>query len=269
MISVRKHFIVFLIGFGACGRPTEAPRVALQIVPDSSAFSAFVTDLGYRVELTEARAAIADLSFLRAGDAHAQTMGQRAWEFFMPTAHAHPGHAQGGVVTGEMRGRGIVSWLPLTPGNIGQATLLTGEYKSANWTFIRATESDGLVLGDGLLGHTAILRGFALRDLKRVEFVVEIDSPEGRELTGVPFESRINANSKDPLGLRLNLRDLLEDDTMLDGLDFAALDVDGDGQVVLNDRQAVGPLLDAYFEVRRRFQSHDHYDIHLLAQTSP
>src|SRR5690606_19404679 len=46
-----------------CGAPQEAPRVQLPVFVDSSAIATVTTDLGYEVELTEARAIVENFAF--------------------------------------------------------------------------------------------------------------------------------------------------------------------------------------------------------------
>lgn len=253
--------VLSLIALQACGGPEEPPRVELAVLPDSSAVTAVTSDLGYEIELVEARAAVENFSFAIAGEAHTASLWQRVSDALVPTAHAHPGHFQGGDVTGELRGRFILGWLPRSTAALGTATLLAGSYKSANFTFVRAGPDDGIAPDDALLGHTALLRGRATKGTTSVDFVARIDSPEGRQLTGAPFELEVRADSRERLGVRLATRDPLEGDTLFDGLDFAALDGDGDGEVVLEEGSGEAALVDAYNVLRRTFQTHDHFDI--------
>lgn len=253
--------VLSLFTLHACGSPEEAPRVEMAVATDSSAVAIVTNDLGYEVELTEARATVENLAFTIAGEAHTASLWRKVSDFLIPTAYAHPGHFQGGDVTGELRGRFILNWLPHSNAEIGTATLLAGVYKSANFTFVHASADDGVASDDALLGHTAILRGRATRGATSVEFVALIDSPEGRELIGAPFEFEVKEDSRERLGVRLATQDPLEGDTLFDGLDFAALDTDGDGEVVIEESSSEAAIVDAYNLLRRTFQTHDHFDI--------
>lgn len=252
---------VSLLVLHACDSAEEAPRVELAVAVDASAVTTVTNDLGYEIALTEARAAVENLAFAVAGEGHTVSLWQQVSDVLVPTAYAHPGHFQGGDVAGELRGRFILNWLPASDAEIGRATLLAGVYKSANFMFIRASAEDGITSDDLLFGHTAILRGQATKGATRIDFVARIDSPEARELIGAPFEYEVTADSRARLGVRLTTADLLEGDTLFDGLDFVALDADGDGQLVIEETSSDTAIVNALNQLRRTFQTHDHFDI--------
>lgn len=337
----------------------------LPVVLDHSGVQTVTTDQGYVVELSGARVLVQDFAFAIAGEAHTASVLERLWGYVVPHAHAHPGHYQGGDVTGELRGRFLLDWLPdaesvnmgkglyqahcaechgefasggAVPGGgtapaiaahpsidaivregkgempafdfdatqidalqdylaqrLGEATLLVGQYHSVNFTFATATSEDGLETSDHLLQHTAVLHGRATKGETVVNFEVLITSPEGRQLVGAPFVSSIEKDTHESLGVRFNTKDPLEGDTLFDGVDFAALDYDGDGVLVLTEEgrgeaittlDASAPLSDAgpsasvdaasstdvvieptdqlgaaYDLLKRKFQTHDHFDI--------
>lgn len=251
----------------ACGGAEEAPRVSLPVVVDSRGLPTVTNDRGYGVTLTEARTAIENIEFTVAGEAHTTSFWRRVSDFLLPKAVAHPGHFQGGEVTGELRGRFVLGWVPATGKTLGTATLLGGTYTSANFTFTRAATSDGLTADDPLVGHTAILRGKATKGTRTIDFTAIIDSPEGRQLIGVPFETVVTAETRNRLGVRLEPRDPLEGDTLFDGVDFAALDPDGDGQVDIAEGATEPAVADAYNLLRRTFQTHDQFEIIALPST--
>ena len=76
---------------------------------------------------------------------------------------------------------------------------------------------------------------------------------------GAPFEVSIDEGSAGRLLLRFVTVDPLEQDTVFDGIDFAVLDDDNDGQV------RIGPdvveVEEAYNTFRRTFQTHDHFEV--------
>ena len=245
----------------ACGGPEEAPRVELPVVVDPSGIEPVTNDLEYEITLTEARVMVENLAFTIAGEAHTASLWRRVSDFLVPSAYAHPGHFQGGDVTGELRGRFQLNWLGGSASELGNATLLVGMYESANFTFIHATEDDGVATDDALLGHTAVLQGTATKDAVTTEFTVVIDSPEGRELIGAPFEFEVKETATEQLGVRLLTRDPLEGDTLFDGIDFSALDEDADGTLAIGPDATSPAVVDAYNLLRRTFQTHDHFDI--------
>jgi hypothetical protein len=244
--------LLLLPVLGACASAKEPARVELPLATAASGVVPVDTDLGYAVVLTEARALLRDFTFSVAGEAHVARFS------LVPVARAHPGHIAGGAVTGEVRGRYVVDFLA-DGAEIALATLLVGDYSSMSFVFALASTDD--VAGeDPLLGHTAILRGIASRDGSSVEFTFIVDSPEGRELTGAPFEKRVTAETTDAIGLRLLTYDPRGATTLFDGIDFFALDGDDDGLVTVGPESSSEAEVNAYNLARRTFQTHDHFD---------
>ncbi len=254
-----------LLALAGCDDAEEPARVELSVVVDSSGIATVETNLGYQVGLSEARVVVENLVFTIAGEAHTASLWGTISDRMIPEAHAHPGHFQDGDVTGELRGRFVVSWLPADSELLGRATLLVGSYKSANFTFALARSDDGLSSDDPLLGHTAILRGQATKAGHTVDFVAIIDSPVGRQLVGAVFELEVTETTQESLGFRLLPEDPLEGDTLFDDLDFTALDSDGDGQLSIDPASTDEAVIEAYNQLRRTFQTHDHYDVRAVA----
>jgi hypothetical protein len=244
----------------ACSDAEEAPRVRLTVEVDSSGLVQVETDLGYRVDVTQARVVVEDFAFTIAGEAHVK-LWQRVSDALISVAHAHPGHFQGGEVTGEMPGRFVLDFAPGGSAPLGTATLLAGRYESVNFTLAVAGAADGVAPDDSLTGHTALLTGVASKDDESVAFDVLLDSPEGRQLVGAPFDHVVTESSAEVLGIRFNVRDPLESDTLFDGVDFAALDGDHDGSVLVEPTSPDDGTLGAYDLIHRRFQTHDHFDV--------
>ena len=259
----RPYPLLLLCLFTACDNAVDAPRLEVAITPDASGIETVVTDLGWTVTLTDARMAIADLAFSVAGETHTASACEHILRWLAPSARAHPGHSQGGGITGELPGRFVVQWSPTPSQDLGTAVLLAGRYTSANFTFIRAGVGDGLATNDPLMGHTALFVGRATREAASIDFTAVVDAPEGRALIGAPFSSVISAATTGSVGLRLLTRDPIEGDTLFDGIDFGTLPLTNDGRVVLAapaDTTSTGPLVDAYNRLRRTFMTHDHID---------
>lgn len=256
--SIVFCIVVSLCAWGgsSCGDPSEAPRVQLPVVVDASGLTPLTTDLGYEVELTSVRLAINGIVFTIAGEVHTASLWQTLSEAILPKAHAHPGHNQGGEVTGELPGELIVDWPADDGRELGVATLIAATYSASNFTFWRGS-AENLDAEDPLVGHTAILSGTATKGGQATDFTIIVDSPIGRELVGAPFNATINANTTGTLNLRFNAVDALEGDTVFDTIDFAALAVDG--SVVIEP--GVPEVEEAYNTFRRAFQTHDHYSI--------
>lgn len=243
----------------ACSDAQEAERVALPVVVDNRGMTPVQTDLGYDVTLSQARLVVDDLEFTIAGEAHT-SIWQRLGDLMVPQAHAHPGHYQGGDVTGELRGHFILDLIAGNPAPLGVAELIVGTYQASNFTFGHATAADGLPEGDPLIGHTAHLLGQAAKDGASHAFRIEIDAPVDRQLVGAPFQVAIDASSQLTLGFELMTIDPLEGDTLFDGIDFGALPV-SDGAVELTATSGDRAVVDAYDNLRRTFLTHDHFKI--------
>lgn len=255
------------VALGACADAREAPRVQRSVVVDSTGLTEVETDLGFRVEVTEAALVVENIQFAIAGEAHA-SLRERLSELLIRSAHAHPGHFQAGDVTGELRGRFVLRFAPGQEAQpLGDATLVVGRYQSANFTFGHATELDAIDAEDPLLTHTAWMRGWVSRDDEQFELEAALDAPEARQLVGAPFAYQIDESGSEALGLRLLTRDPLEGDTLFDGIDFAALDGDGDGRISIEPAASEPSVVDAYNVLRRTFQTHDHFDVRLQPST--
>jgi hypothetical protein len=246
----------------ACSGPQEAKRVELPVVTDGAGLEAVTTDLGYEVELSDARVVVDDLRFTVAGEVHA-SLWSRLSEAVIPVAHAHPGHFQGGEITGELPGHFVLRFSPGPSQALGTATLLVGSYRAVDFRLAQANSAD-VEARDPLVGHTALMRGTATQDSARIDFQVVVDSPEGRDVIGVPFEEEVDESMQSALVLRLTPLDSLDQDTLFDGVDFAALDADADGRVVIDPSATDEATVAAYNAVRRALQSHDHFVVQSL-----
>lgn len=241
---------IFLLG---CSSPKETPRVEVSVVADSSGIQPVVTNLEYEVSLTAVDVAIRDIEFMVSGEV-ATSFWDRVSDAVVSKAWAHPGHYQGGDVTGELLGSFVLHFEPDRVQSLGTAILLEGDYHSVNFFFRR--EEGGI-----LDGHSASLRGTAMRDDAEVQFEIVLDSPDERRLEGAPFEYRVEEGAELVVGLRLLVQDLLEGDTLFDDVDFLALDRDSDGHVDIRADSEEEASISAYNQIHRKLQSHDHFDL--------
>jgi hypothetical protein len=238
------------------------------VIVDAAQIEQVTTDLGYKVEVSEARIMGKDFTFAIAGELHAASLLQRSYDWLIPDALAHPGHYQGGDITGEMPGTFLLDWLPGKNVELGEASLIVGQYHSANFVFSRATGTD-VDEEDPLLGHTALLRGTATKGGQSVSFSALIDSPKDRQLVGIPFEAKLDEASDVALHLLLKTVDTLEGDTLFDGLDFLDLDEDENGELEIVPDSKSENLEKAYNLLRRTLQTHDHFQIKAVHLESP
>jgi len=253
--------IALAVGVTGCGGPVEAEQVEVMIETDADELRPVTTNLGYAIDLTEARIMVQDLTFATGGELLTRHVLKRTYNWLIPSAHAHAGHNEGGDVTGELPGRLLLDYLPGEKTQLGMATLLTGDYKSANMTFSRATSEDLADKDDPLLGHTAIFRGTASRDGSTLEFEALISIEHDTAMIGIPFEAHIKSAADQPLRLQLRSGDEVEDETLFDDLDFALLDTDQDGYVSISPKQTEKAESQAHSILRDALLVHDLYAI--------
>ena len=243
----------------ACDLDTSlAPRVDLDVVVQATENSFSADDT--QIELTEVRMALESVEFTTEGEMHARTgLLPAIHDFVVPTAFAHPGHAAGGEVVGELVGRHVIDYLD-SASSIGIATLLEADYSGANFTFAIAEASDGLAADDPLIGHTFLLAGTATRGDVEVEFVAYVDQDEDRSIIGLPLSFTATEGSTEQLALRFDAVDPIEGDTILADIDIVSLDEDGDGFVEISADE--NP--EAWANLRRNLQVHDHYAVEVI-----
>lgn len=263
---MKKYFLPLLaiaLIAAACGEPEEAPRITAPVVMDDSGLKTVTNDLGYEITIDSVRIAIEDLHFTVAGEEHMAMKGLHFLSDLIPTAHAHPGHSYGGIVTGELKGALLLSW-PASEetSELGQGTLLPGNYTAADFTFSRGSADHGLEADDELMDHTAVLKGVATRDEESVDFTIIVDSPVGRELIGAPFEASVTKDFDKTIGFRFHPEDPYEGNIIFEGLDFFELPQETEGQVLI--APGIEEVESAYNRFVRRFQAHDYYDLIVL-----
>jgi hypothetical protein len=246
--------IAATLAFGVCDPAGREPApVSLPVVTGDTGATPCTNDLGWAVEVTGLRVAVRDLEFTIEGETHA-SIPDRLRGLAVPAALAHPGHYAGGEVTGELPGKFVFD-LGAAGQALGDATLLPGDYNGIDLTFRAAAPGDGLEEGDPLLGHAAVITGSAAKDGIAVAFAAVLDIEDGTQMVGGPFDLEVDAGTVATLALTAYTVDPSEGDTLFDGLDFGALDDDGDGQV------AIGPGQEAHNVLMKTLVRHDHWGI--------
>jgi hypothetical protein len=235
----------------------------LPVVVDPGGITPVETDLGYHVELSRARLVLDRLELTIAGEAVTASIWKAMADLLLAPAHAHPGHYEGGEVTGELPGHFVLDLLEPAP--MGVATLIVGAYRSGNFTFGQAGPGDGLADGDALLGHTAMFVGVASRAGSSLEFSFLVDAPAGRQLIGAPFEVDVTESSPQGLGFELLTLDPVEGDSLFDGIEFDALAASdrasGRPAVAVQPGDTDALLVDAYETFWGTLQTHDHFKL--------
>jgi hypothetical protein len=244
----RSSILVLLV---ACGGG-ETTSKQLPVVAGADRVEPATTDLGYTVTVDRLRVAVSDVQFTVDGEEHRTSLTSRVSDWLVGTAHAHPGHAGGGEVIGELLGSYVIDWTA-DGSPLGTSTLLTGDYDGASFLFRTAGPGDDLDPGDPLLGHSIHLEGSIERDTEiwTVEMLLDID--EGTALVGAPFDYTLTEAEAPTIALELATIDPFEGDTIFDGVELADLDPDGDGAI------SIAPGSEAHNALRRAFTRHDHY----------
>jgi hypothetical protein len=238
---------------GACSSE-EAPRVSMPVAIDASAAARpALTDLGYTVTLTRARAALRDLQFTVGGETHTALL-DRVGRWILPVAEAHPGHSAGGEVVGELTGPLLVDWLK-DGSAMGTAVMIAARYSGANFGF-RAAEASELPAADPLIGHTFAFEGTASKDGRVLPFVAVADVDARAALVGAPFDHEVKPATPETLELRLLPTDPSDGaDTIWNQIDFFGLPGAGSGPATI---AAPG---EAHNRLVRALRVHDHYDV--------
>ncbi len=252
-LSMFVVLVVLPLAAALCTPAGDEPvQVTLPVTASGSELRQPVTNAeGWTVTLSTFRLAIADIEFTIEGETHA-SLESRVGDWLIPSAHAHPGHYAGGEVTGELLGNFVLD-LVGDDQPLGEGTLLTEDYNGANLHFRIADESDGLDADDPLLGHTAFIEGDASKGDQIVSFTVTIDVADGTEMVGAPFELTVTEETKGTIMLQVRTLDPSEGDTLFDGLDFGALDEDGDNIATIE------PGSDAHNIFMKTLIRHDQY----------
>lgn len=251
----RWVLLVVAAGSGCDFDSSLSPTVQLEVVIDASGIIPHQNDLNYTIELERCRVAIQTLEFTTEGEMHVDlSLLRRVHDALISSAYAHPGHSAGGEVVGELGGRFVFDWLD-DGKPLGIATMLVATYTGANFTFDHAESGSGVNAEDTIVNHTFELAGIATRDGETYTFEAVLDQDEGRRVVGLPLELDVEDHTSVVLGMSLNIVDPIEGDTVFDGIDFAALDQDGDHIVVIEEGTETGNLL------RNNLQSHDFYQV--------
>lgn len=233
-----------------CGEPSlDAEPISVPVVARALEPVA-VTDLGYTVTVTTARQLLVDLEFTVGGEAHAAHALPRPLSWLIGSAHAHPGHAEGGAIRGELPGRHLIDWI--AGGELGFAAVLPGPIEGVDFGLGTATVTDGLAVDDPLVGANLYLEAAVERGVERWHLSATVPQDAARRVYGAPCPARAEEGG-DPLAIAVQLTDPYGEATVFDGLDFAALDPDGDGRI---DGTPDSPLVN---RLRRALQTHDHY----------
>lgn len=237
-----------VIPLGGCGgdsldaEPVGAPVIARALAGPTT------TDLGYTITPVAVRQLLVDLEFTQGGEAHAGIL-RRALALVIGRAHAHPGHASGGAVRGELPGRYVVDWM--RGGALGEARVLPGSLDGVDFGLGTADAADGLAADDPLIGANLFVEAAVERDGRAWTLAVAVPQDDGRRIYGAPCA--VEAAEGAPLPIALDLTDPYEGDSAFDGLDFEALDPDGDGHI--------DPTAELVNRLKRAFQTHDHYGL--------
>ncbi|MEM6559452.1 MAG: hypothetical protein AAF605_06675 [Myxococcota bacterium] len=242
--------------FCACGGGTEVAEVPVSVRAELSSTTA-VTDLGFTIELDAASMSFSDFEFLSYG-ARETAWLERLGDWFVSSAHAHPGHVQDGDTLGVMPGRFVIDFF--AGESIGDAVLLASTYDALDVTFSTFATEDGLASDDARIGLSIHLSGRALRDGQSTPFEVHAVAPTERKLVGVPFETEVVAGETRSVVFSFATSEPFRPTHHLfDGVDFAAMP----GPLLLTETAEDPAVVESFFSVQRRLLSHDFFEMTL------
>ncbi|MEL6338610.1 MAG: hypothetical protein AAFP04_05300 [Myxococcota bacterium] len=251
-----RHAAAFAAFLCACGGGSEVVEVPVSVRAELSS-SGIPTDLGFTIELDAVSMSFSNFEFLSYG---ARETAWLEWlgDWFVPNAHAHPGHVQDGDTLGVMPGRFVVDFV--AGGSIGEAELLASTYNALDVTFSTFATEDGLASDDGRLGLSIHLRGRALRDGQTMPFEVHAVAPSERRLVGVPFETEVVAGETRSVVFRFATNEPFRPERHLfDGVDFESMPE----PLVLESTADDPAVAESFFSVQRRLLSHDFFEMTL------
>lgn len=261
----------------ACGESSESERVASSVVVDASDIETVTTDLGYEVEVSLVRVALRDFAFQAPPEGAATSWLERARDFLVPVAHAHPGHNEGGQTTGELAGHFVIDFSD-DDARIGTAEFIVGRYESVEFVFERASE-DEVSASDPLLGHTFQVEGTATKGDFSLDFRFLVDAPVGRVLEDALAEFEIEAAEEPTLAFQFATSEPYEGTTLFDAIDFAMLEPDAassgpslgiggsggiassEGLVVIDPETTGDAAITAYQHLLRALGTHHYYSV--------
>lgn len=230
---------------GGCGESEETPIRDVFFEGQLAQPRTFETDLGYAVEIVEVQLAVADLEFTAGGAVHDKRQRQLA-----PDAAYHPGHIQGGQVLGEYPGRQLVKLVADSVFTSGETFGLSSvHYDAVNFEFWTSAE---LTPANANIEPSAVVRGTVTVDDEPVPFEFSVAMESNDRVFGVPFAVDVPRAGDVTVVFEFHPIDPIEGKTLLDGVDFGALETD-DGQLVLASGTA------SYNRVRNTLRRHDHY----------
>ena len=257
MIRIKQIGIgatILLSFFIACEPSGNEPGEAIiPVVSRSSQLVPVTNAEGWQVSLENFDVCVENLEFTQEGETHASLLKQIS-DFLIPEVMAHPGHMAGGDVTGTLNGQWLVSFLDAQQ-SLGDATLLEGDYNGLNLSYCVAGAAQGVAAADPVFGHHGFISGTAIKDDSTIHFSAQIDIADTPKLWGGVFEATISASATATLALRPLTIDPFEADTFFDGVDFGALDEDGDGVVALTAGMPAHNIL------MKTLLSHDHWSV--------
>lgn len=177
-------------GAASCTTATAEKRVsyATHIVADDAIDAPIVNAYGWSIVLSRAALSIGPIYYWNGAPAFAATTPREMTPqddfrfFFIPSAHAHPGH----YVPGDAMGQALApSSVDLA---LGEAVLSPGEgvsgvYRSARFTFLDKPVGNAV---DALAGHVVVLEGEGTKDTLQRTFRAELDIADILDAAGEP-----------------------------------------------------------------------------------
>jgi hypothetical protein len=240
---------IMLCTLVGCGGSEEAATVELPVSTYAAGIPAATTDLGYQIQLAEIRIAVSTVQFTIEGEMHSDVAHGTA-----ALVKPHPGHNAGGEVTGELPGEFVLTWNGQAQPALGNATLIVGDYRGANFAFRAAGAGDQLAVGDRLLGHAFHVWGTVTKDGTTKPLVAVLDIEPDASVVGAVFEHVVRESSGETLAIQFLPTDPYENDTPFDGVDYFTLPETAGSIEIL-------PGSTAHNIIRRAIQTHDHYAV--------
>lgn len=170
-----------------CGEDTGPRRTSFPVEVAGRGGQAMSNDHGYTVTLSEARIHLGPVRFF-SGEPLFTRAATESWPWRVARrilgiglAHAHPGHYQQGEALAEVLDAATFDLLATAPGPLGQASGVTGAYRSVQVAITKTAD---------LKGHSVLVRGMASKGSHAVDFSAALDLQE--EVEGVAFGAQVD-----------------------------------------------------------------------------
>lgn len=250
---VRKAVLLvsfsLLVGLLGCGEAREAEPFELPVESSGESLEEFRTDRGYDVIISSLIIELDTIEFTVGGEVHGEETARSILNSFQnalfPMAHAHPGHAAGGEVAGEVAGPLTLTFRSSENISLGKGLFLPGFYGGYNLLFSQHGDE-----------NTVLLEGVATKE-EEIPFQASLQAPRNGGVYGGALMAQLAQG--DRIILRFLPVDEWSERTLLDRITFSDLPRDEDGVAQFVNGSSAHSIL------RETLGSHEFYGSQIIS----